>query len=277
MGALDLIRFNVWTLTSADPEVLVALEGQFQPEDGAEYGSAPNLSDSATAGSDRPTVQWVHGGSRRISIRSAFYSLNMLDDIRSKLDALEALDAKDPTLGRAPRVTFAWGDLTITGFATVKKRIPGWWAVSGWPRAVIFDLEIVEAPALDFTGSGSVSGSGETQFVTLGAGESLELLALRFYGDPLLGELIRRENPDLAEGETAGDRVKVLEREHPRARGPVVPTAPSFLDRKRRGDTWAPLVEDLAATRGVELAGLPWDRLPDVVAGLVVVPSVLET
>lgn len=276
MGVLDAIRFNLWSVVSADPEVSIFLEGQFQPEDGAETGSTPNLGESATAGSERPVVQWIHGGSERLSLRSSFYSLHLLDDIRAKVETLEALVARDPTLGRAPRVTLTWGDQTVTGFATVKKRITGFWPVSGYPRAVVFDLEVVGAPALDFKGSGSIAGTGETQHVTLGAGESLEGLALRYYGDPLLGDLIRRENPELAHGEAAGDRVKILEREHPRARGPVVPTAPCFLDRKRRGDTWAPIVEDLAATRGVRQRGLPWDRLPDVLDGTVIVPPVLE-
>lgn len=264
MGLADLIIWNQWTIKSLDSELFLELLGAFQPTGGVEDTQRPVLAETVTVGADRPTVQWVAGGARVVRFRSSLVSKHSLDDIGPQLDTLRLLDTKDPTLGRAPRIAFTWSDLEIEGFARVTKRISGFWAVTEWPKRVDFEIEIREAHELDLDGSGD--GTGETQYVTLAAGESFEALALRYYGDPIRGDLIRRENPGIAAGEVAGDRVKVLERTHKRAKGTVKPTAPPFLTM-RGSSPWAELVEDLAAERGVGVRGLSWDRLPEVQSG----------
>lgn len=265
MGVADLVKWNVWTITSLDSGVALNLEGQFQPEGGAEWEARPSLAESVTAGSDRPAVQWVAGGRRSVRFRSSYVSLNQLDDIGPKIDALEALDTKDASLGRAPRVSFQWSDLEIEGFARVRKRVAGYWPVSEWPRRVDFEIEIVEARELDLDGTGT-SSSGETQHLTLADGETFEVLGARYLGSPLRGELIRRVNPSTADGEQAGDRVKVLERSHPSMRGTVRPSSPAFVGVMDGGDV-AELLVELAADRGDSTRGLSWARLPEVVAG----------
>lgn len=267
MGVLDILKFNVWTVTALDPGIFLSLEGQFQPTGGAEDGAAPIFSEAVTAGSDRPAVQWVAGGRRTVRIRSCFVSGHELDDIRPNVDTLNALAAKDATLGRAPRVSFTWGELEIEGFCKVQTRIEGWWALSGWPRRVDFDLEIVEAYELDLDGTGTAT-SGETQHVTLAEGETFEVLGLRYLGDPLRGELIRRENPEVAAGEAPGDRVKVLERTHERMRAAVRPSAPSLIALEAGGDL-ATVLAELAADRGESTRGMVWRRLPEVLDGTV--------
>ena len=264
MGLADLIQFNVWTLTSLDAGISLDLEGQFQPEGGAEVQASPTLSSSSTVGSERPAVQWVAGGGRSVRFRSSYVSRNQLDDIGPQLATLIALDRRDSTLGRAPRVSFQWGDLEIEGFARVRHRVAGWWSVSGWPMRVDFEIEILESMPLDLDGSGS--SSGETQHLTLADGQTFETLAALHLGDPLRGDLIRRLNPKLAAGEVAGDRVKVLERSHPAMRGTFRPSAPSFLELGSSGELDA-ILEGLAADRGATTRGLSWARLPEVVTG----------
>jgi hypothetical protein len=269
MGLASLIKFNQWSLTSLDLGVLLFLEGQFQPEGGADVSDAPVLADGASAGASTPVVQFIHAGTRSIRFRSAFYSLNMLDDLTARLDALEALGKVDQTLGRPPRVAFTWGGLHLEGFAHAERRIVGWWALTGWAKGVEFTITVTEALPLDVSAGGS-SGTGETQYLTLARGETFETLGARYLGSALKGELIRRENPRLAAGEQAGDRVKVLEADHPRMKiTRLAPTAPPFLDRTDTGATWQPVIEDLAASRGVTLLGTPWDLQDDVIAGLV--------
>lgn len=253
-----------WTITSPDPEVVLVLHGEFDPTGGVEDNADPVLAESVTVGSDRPAVQWVAGGRRSVRFRSSVVSRHQLDDIRPTLDQLDLCTRKDTTLGRAPLLELTWGELTIQGFGRVRKRVAGWWGVTGWPRQVDFEIEIVEAFALDLDGSGE--GTGETQHLTLGVGETFEVLADRFLGDPLRGDLIRRVNPSIAAGELEGDRVKVLERTHPKMRGKVRPTSPALLGLEATG-TVAELLEDLAVDRGATTRGSSWARLPEVVAG----------
>lgn len=267
MGLSDLIKWNQWTITSLDAVVSLNLEGQYDPDNGVETDAAPILSESSTVGSERPSVQWVAGGRRSVRFRSTYASYHQLDDITAKLTALDALDRRDASLGRAPRVSFQWGDLALEGFAKVQKRIDGWWPVSGWPRRVDFEIEIVEAYPLD-VGAGSSSSSGETQFLTLGDGETFENLAAVHLGSPLKGDLIRRLNPAIAAGEQAGDRVKVLERNHPAMLEAVRPSSPPFLGLEpKASDPVYQVLEDLAESRGTTTPGLAWSRLPEVVAG----------
>ncbi len=263
MGLSDMVKFNPWTVVAVDSGVSLELEGEFQPEDGVEVNGAPVLGQTSTVGSAEPATQWVSGGARTVRIRSSFFSRHTLEDIRDRYDALEALDRHDPTLGRAPRVSFTWGTIEIEGFATVRKRITAFWPVTDFPRQIVFDLTITRAVPLDLGDSGS--GSGETQHVTLAEGETFEILALRHFGDPLRGELIRRENPGLAHGEEAGDRAKILERTHPRMRGTVRPTSPPFLSVGRGGPD--ELLAALAVDRGSGTRGISWERLPEVLAG----------
>lgn len=256
---------NQWRIVSVDPEVDLLLEGQFFPEDGWDDTQAPVMAGSATPGSSEPSTQWVAGGPRVVNFRSAFRSLHFADDVRPKELLLRKLRERDPTLGRAPRVQVTWGHEEITGFARVRIRVNGFW-ITGLPISVAFDLEVTQAlPAdLDLIDN----QSGETQFVTLADGETFEGLARRAYASPLRGELIRRENPLHADQEEAGDRVKVLERDHPRARGAVTPSSPPYLDRRRTGATWQPVIEELAEARGqAGDPGLGWSYLPEVVAG----------
>lgn len=264
MAVLEQIRFNVWTVTSLDPSVAFELRGQFQP-DGAEIEGSPVLSEGTSAGSAAPTVQWVAGGRQSVRVSSEFRSLHQADDIRDRLAVLDALDKRDTTLGRAPRVAFQWGELLIEGFAVVKRRHLGWWSISGLPKGVSFDLEIVGQPALEL--DAGPADVGETQHLALGASETFETLGRRYLGDPLRGELIRRINPRHAAGETPGARVRVFERTHPAMRGTVRPTSPGFLGVQSSGGAAAQVLEALAADRGTVTPGTTWDRLPEVRAG----------
>lgn len=264
MGLGDLIKFNVWKITSDDSTNAWKLEGQYQPE-GFRIRASPVVSSSVTAGASRPYVQWVAGGSRVFSFRSRFRSLHNLDNITSKVEFLEQLTARDDDLGRAPRITFAWGVHEITGFVTAcPLEIVGYWP-TGFPRQVVFDLEITEAPE-----NAGEPTSGETQFIRLGAGELFETLAARHLGNPLRGELIRRINPALSLlPENAGDVVKVFEREHPAMRETVKPGSVPFTEQAARPGDWQALIDELGGERGVDQRGLPWRLLPEVVAGLV--------
>lgn len=265
--ATELFRANRWSIVSLDPEVVITLTGDMPPEQGMDVEKRPQVALASSPGSASPTVQWVAGGALVHRFRGVLRARTMLDDIEPARAALEACRNRDATLGRAPRVTVTWGVLTVTGFVTgLTGRIDGYWA-TGHPRLYAFDLEVTEAPQVSL--SISSPRAGETQYIVLTSGETFELLGWRYLRDPLKGELVRRENPELGEErEAAGDRVKVLEPEHPRMRVRVRPLAPCFQDRTDSGDTWQPLIDELAELRGTANSpGLSWARLTEVISG----------
>lgn len=259
MGLSDLIKFNTVKIESTDSQVVLALELAYQPDGGIEVSAPPNLAQSSTAGTSAPAVQWVAQGAEVCRLRSSLRSTHVLDDVRGDLDKLRALDRYDGTLGRAPRVRLTWGDYEIEGFASVSLTILGWWPVTSLPRQVDYQIEITAAPELLIAGGGG--GNGETSYRVLVQGETYELLALRAYGDPLKGEHLRRLNPaSVPPGE--GDLLKIVEREHADVQGRPTPTSPPYLDRKRKGTTWGPVLEALVADRGTTTLGVPWALQP---------------
>lgn len=259
MGLADLIKFNTVLIESVDSAVVLSLELPYQPDGGIEVGAPPTLSQSSTAGTSAPAVQWVAQGADTCRLRSSLRSTHVLDDIRGNYDKLRALDRYDGTLGRAPRVRLTWGEYEIEGFASVRATILGWWPVTSLPRQVDFEIEITAAPELLIANGGG--GNGETSYRALVAGETFELLALRAYGDPLKGDLLRRINPDSVDpGE--GELVRIVEREHDDVQGRPYPSSPPFMDRKRKGNTWGPVLADLLADRGTDTEGVPWALQP---------------
>jgi len=264
-----LLGFNQWSLLSADPSVVLALYSQYPPDAGVEYGRPVRVNTWTTPGSATAGVSWVSAGPGYVRISSLYQSLHNLDDITPAIDALELLTERDAALGRAPRVTFAYGGVELTGLVTnLTKRITGYWDLTGLPKRVEFRFEVMEAAALDYSSGGA--GVGETQYITIRDGQSFETLGAQLLGDAGRGDLIRRINPGIAAGEVAGDRVKVLEKEHPEMRGRVIPTSAPFLRMADGSDPWVEVVEELGTARADTTAGLSWFALPEVISGAVV-------
>lgn len=259
----DLIS-REWRIVSVDPELELELKGQFPPAGGVEDNASPRLSSGASAGSSSPSVQWVHGGLRTVSFRSEFVARHQLQDHRKKERILVALRSQDPNLGRGPRVRFTWGSTVIVGFVTTCRIAKsGYWS-TGFPKVIAFNMEITEAPDPIELELDDLSPEGETQWITLGQGDTFETLGARYLGRALRGELVRRINPGQGAGEVPGDRVRVFERDHPAMAGDVRPTSAPFSDRTRQRSTWQPIVEELVEAR---VRGLPWALLPEVLAG----------
>ena len=259
MGLTDLISLNDWTIESVDAEVTAKLTGQYQPENVTFFGD-PTVTSVSSPGSAEPDRQWVSGGGRGVRFDSRIRANTNLVSIQAEVDTLLRLNQRDPGIGRAPRVVWAWGIYAVTGFVTALQVRPTRYWVTGLLQEAVFSIEITPAP--DETESAS---TGETQHLSLARGETFETYGARYLGSPLRGELIRRINPrNAGRPEQPGDVVKVLEREHPLMRGPIEPQAAPFQDA-----AWEDLVQGLGESRGVTEQGLSWASLPAVQAGLV--------
>ena len=249
-----------WYLVSIDPAVSILIKGKYPPNDGVTIDRQANLSSSSTPGTVAPAVQWISNKERTVSFSSIITSDHCFDNIQPLFETFQRLNVRDAVLGRAPKVDFLWKDVSARGYVSqLNLRVVGYWA-TGFMRAFAFDLQITDAPDLRLDLSSPTPG--ETQYLTLGAGETFEWLALHHFGDPLLGELIRRENPELASSrETAGDVVRILEADHPRMREEVEPVSLPFL-----GTGWQSTMQTLATSRGTSSDyGLTWDLLPEVI------------
>lgn len=255
---------HLWRIGSLDPQVVLDLAGY---TDGVDDSASPVLAGSGPTPGTDASVAFVGVGPRRVRFRTRFVGEYNGDSLASTLERLRALRTVNPVLGRAPRVQFSWGLVRIAGLAeSADIRIVGLWP-NGTVREIAAEIAIVASSPIAVQ---TVDPSaGETLYTPLREGETFESLGQRLWGDPLRGDLIRRENPELAAGEEAGDLVRVLEREHPRSSGEVRPVAAPLV-RLRDGSTpWRDLVDQLGRERGSAAGqlGLSWDRLPEVLAG----------
>ncbi len=249
MGHVPLVP---WSIVSVDPAVRLTYAGR-SPLLNVRRRKRPNVTHAATPGTSRPAAQWVHAGPEVVAFTVEVAGENMTHDLAPELNALRALTAIDPQVGRGPRVVWTWGRDTITGFVTAAdENIASKW-VTGLARAVVFELEITEAPDLVES-----APTGETLYTRVADGDTFEGLGFRHTGDPLRGELIRRGNPALAQRElAAGDRVRILEADHPDMRKRVAAASVPLAAAGAAAE-----IEALAESRGT--VNRAWALLPGV-------------
>ena len=126
------------------------------------------------------------------------------------------------------------------------------WPVSGLPTRLLVRLSFVLATEHAFTAQSL--RPRETTWRTLNPGETFELIAGEQYGDPGLSVLLRRINPTVLL-ETPGERIKLLDRDHPRMRESAAPRCPAFVER------FADTVNAIARARAGRSAGKAWTAL----------------
>jgi hypothetical protein len=250
MGFKDLIvRDTIWSLVSQDDGS--SLEGQF-PAMNVEENVSGMWATEGTLGLAQPILQFIRGELETISCEVRVYarhqgilgvtygpiinvgidkvsSLASLlagrEDAQQIVEAIKNLARPDPALGRPHIWLFSIGDqfqqtVVIRGVGGIKydKFRPE----DGSIRGATFTLDMA-------------------RYVTPArTGETYEHIAARVHGSPLLGEALRRRNPerrDLVEGDLVHvPDAKILKRE-------VIPLRPQSLFFKE-GDAQRQLLLD---------------------------------
>lgn len=248
---------RTWRIVSVDPEVALALTSTVPLSDGLARDLTPVVASETPAGAQRPQAQWVAGPSGETRITAMFPAVDASVDLTSTVATLERLVARDPVLGRAPRVRLEDGPTVAEGFVSALRVQVFRWPVSGAIR--LLTAEITISPASVIVVETEQPALRETTWVDVPAGGEFEHLALRLLGDPLKGTLIADLNPaEAIYGLEAGDRVRVYEPEHPAMRRKVAPSAPCFV-----GNDWPAVLQTLAEDRGTTTRGMDYASHPD--------------
>lgn len=248
---------RTWRIVSLDPEVSIALTSSVPLSDGLSRDLSPAVDVETPAGASRPQAQWVAGPSGQTQIAAMFPASDASVDLTGVLATLERLTARDPVLGRAPRIRLEDGPTVVEGFVSSLRVLLARWPVSGALRLITAEITI--APASTITVETEQPALRETTWVEVPAGGEFEHLALRLLGDPLRGTLIGDLNPaEAIYGLEAGDRVRVFEPEHPAMRRRVAPVAPCFV-----GEDWPAVIQALGEDRGTVTRGMDYANHPD--------------
>ncbi len=150
---------------------------------------------------------------RTIGCTAEWRARNNRDDIRPDSEKLKRLAKKDPKVGRHPLILFRWAHLNLEGY--VQSMTFEW--VDGvfdappfLPQGFVVRLTVVAAQPRILERSSRFERF--TKYRRLGSGETFDSVAWDEYGDPDIGNTLRRHNPQVAlTGEVPGDVIRIFE------------------------------------------------------------------
>lgn len=186
-------------------------------------------------------TQFLHGNADTLTFQARIFQSHALDlNVEEKLEKLIEWTKRDKILGRPPIVLFFVGDgsLVYGDFFSVIDAIsdivfdsP---TVIGAVRGAVFAINLTQFTEFDLEKG---TEGGNTRFHNTAKGEYMELIAVREYGDPLLGDVVRKLHPKfqlLQVGNVVGFPVLEL------VRGvAIVPRSVPFEGFTKRKDTAA--------------------------------------
>lgn len=233
---------KTWTLEMIDKPNTKYI-GQFMAENAVENIGA-RLNSQESLNTQTPNRQWVGGESETFQFEARIYARDSLKDVAAKITQLKSFARKRDDLGRAPMFIFTFG--TQLSFTCFVKSLGGIkydeLRSDGTLRGASFTiiLEKLDERAID----GSISLAAKIKSVggiissavglaagvglvnipggslhTIGRtvrakdGDTFEGIAQKEYGDALIGDVLRRANPDIANIEANDEVILVDKRE----------------------------------------------------------------
>lgn len=201
-GLLDLFFKDLrWKLESADGDGF-SLDGQFTTTDLVEDISA-NYSEFRTLGRAQPILMFNDNANDRMSFTARFWAQHngllglFADKVDDKVEALRGLAKPVSHLGRPRIFDFSVGEFismrcvveTVGGIAYDRLR-----PATGDLRGVTASIVLRRFEEYSVELSGAAAESLVQPFLL---NDSYEHLAQRTFGAPILGEALRRRNPNI--------------------------------------------------------------------------------
>lgn len=211
IGATLLLKFlaaETWTLINTDDNE--ALQGQFPTEDNS-WDVSANYGEASSLGRQYPILQFLNGSTDRVSLKSRFRKMHEFDDsITDKVKKLVSWCRRDRQLGRPPILQFAIGDgealnlqVVLTAVSGIKFSNPSF---TGSIREATFTINLLRFKEFSLDDEEET----DTRYHRTAEGETYELIAKREYGNPMLGDVIRKQSEQTGKGLLVpGDVVKL--------------------------------------------------------------------
>lgn len=222
-----------WALSSEDDVFSLAgitLEGDGPPESFRQV-DVVNVVPASGFQVHEPVTMPISSEASSWDLTHLYVSDNRTQDLRIVERILRQYRTVQRELRRQPILRLQYGDLNErVWLVSLETEYPhGTWPGSDIPIALRISARFTRANLRRLRER--PRRPRETTYRVLRAGETFEDLALEYYGDPEMGVVLRRINPDLLE-EYPGARVKVLDRDHPKVRESTAPAGPAFMQRR---------------------------------------------
>lgn len=186
------------------------VEGQFHAE-GLTEEIASEYSEKFALNRQNPLTQFLHGNTETITFTGRLFAARaFIESVDNQLNLLKSWVRRDFLLERPPLLSFTVGDGHVQMEKCFLQSLSGITyerpTAFGALRHVTFTVNLrkftdFELPKFQLPGVGAVLGAvagafGDTRFHTAKRGDYYESLTQLEYDDALLGDLIRRRNPD---------------------------------------------------------------------------------
>lgn len=234
-----------WTLTGDDPKNFdLAFEGQFIPQNYRESGGDASLGEASTLNKEAPNFQFLNNSGETVTFTSRFYATDSFKNIKQQLETLRGFKKRDPDLKRPPKFLFTYGiEIEFTCFVRKVDFAYDELRSDGSIRGVIATITLQKLKQT-FQGSEAAATSLASQIkfaagVVAGAagifalvkskinipgaslhtidrtrevhsGDTFERIAQQEYGDAIIGDVLRRVQPEKADL-VVGDKVILIE------------------------------------------------------------------
>lgn len=225
------------------------IQGQFPPQQLTE-NVAGVWAEAGTLGLDHPILQFVRGALETITLDAKCWAnhqgvLGVLEDnIKEVVDQIRGLPRRDPALGRPHVWLLTVGDefsqqvvvRSVGGIRYDRMR-----PFNKSLRGAMFSIEFIRY--IEYTLE--ESAKSESLIVNVREGDFYESIAAREYGDPQMGEVLRRRNPDMLDL-TVGDKLHIPPKDIARAELSLAPASLAMKSTTRSDQ----LFRDCLALRG---------------------------
>lgn len=186
-------NFKIWNMKNLDSGQ--TLQGQFEAEN-VQRDIAVNWGQFTSLNRQNPILQFLNGAADRVSFDGRLFRKHALDTSpEDKLDMLESWTKIDRALRRPPIIEFWVGDghvtlnCVIVGISTSYKR-PDFF---GGLRDCTFSVSLLEFSTFSLDDAEEV----DTRYARARERDYFELLAFEEYGNPMIGDVIRKQHPAL--------------------------------------------------------------------------------
>lgn len=230
MGILDVLAqlagggpsAKAWALKNNDTgqEIL----GQYLPQNYTE-GASANISETSTVNQQDPFQQWTGGNTESSSFDVRIFAYSSESTVLQDVQILKDATKKDEQLNRPPIFTFKYGvDIAYTCFVESVKNIKyDEFRADGTIRGATLSItlrKIENLPATDPSGLSELVITGKqisdffensfsdiidvfgasphkkSRTIKAKEGDTFESIAAREYGNALVGDILRRAQPD---------------------------------------------------------------------------------
>jgi len=185
---------------TTDTELTIGyrITGQFTPTNPT-HNLGNTLVEAGGFSRSQPLMQWVGGALETFAFEARLFSEHSKDNTaRDKLEILKFLTQPCQPMGRPPLTRFFWGDLIPGGMPCFVDSLGGIAYDEIRPDGSMrgATLNITLKRYTPFTIERTTTSPVErTPTHIVSSGETYEMIAMRYWGDPMLGVPLRQQNP----------------------------------------------------------------------------------